>query len=404
MKRLYAQPQRGEFAGNPLASWLGVPIFCPKAKDMPVSQGVLGVIAVYHPTLEYVYSIRDLFFLQAVAAHISGLFRILENTDLKESNRKLEEAKQLEQKLLLEESARQEELAKTFILIQLKNKVADSILDLERAINFSIDDIGNYQRFKEDTSLLRDTLLLQKDAMQSVTEIKQAIKDTSLLDISIKEPINISSLFENIIQELDGYQYLIGNIEQSIEFLANRENCYIAIFNFLRSIIGFLQKVEGQAEYKIYKYKKGNSIFIDIDINEPEALFNELKSSIIIVKRRIGADIFLHEKNTIRFSIDLNGHEERISIIGGKTVDKRTLQDTLSKLGEKSKSEDDINSESHSKVIFILDNRKIDNKFHNNAKIVSFSKENGADKVIDKTRLDNEDYLRSLLKDIKYYD
>jgi GAF domain-containing protein len=200
----YAKPNHKEHAGNPLASWVGVPIFAASEGN---EQKVRGVIAAYHEKLDHVYSIRDVFFLQNVAGAVSGLFRVLENQDLKEANQRLEEAKQSEQKLLEESSASQEELAKTFILKQLRNRVTDPILDLERAINFSINDIDNYQRFKENSSLLRDTLLLQKDAIQSVTEIKQAIKDTSPLDTSIKESIDVSSLFEGIIQELNGYQY-----------------------------------------------------------------------------------------------------------------------------------------------------------------------------------------------------
>jgi hypothetical protein len=176
------------------------------------------------------------------------------------------------------------------------------------------------------------------------------------------------------------------------------------MFSFLRNVINFLQKLNVQAEYKLYKYKKENSILVDIELDEPKTLLNELQSSTLIAKKRIGANISLHEKNIIRFAISLNSHKEAISIIGGKTVDKRTLQDTLSKLGEKSRVEDDITSESHSKVIFILDNKKLENNSHRNAKIVAFTKTDNVDKVIDKTKLDDENYLRDLLKDIKYYD
>lgn len=411
----YKEPNHKEHAGNPLASWIGVPIFAASEEDR---QRVRGVIAAYHDDLDYVYSVRDVFFLQNVAGAVAGLFRLLENqdlkeanrkleeaitnnTELKEANRKLEEAKEFEQKLLAE-STQQEELAKTFILMQLSSRVTDSILDLERAINFSIEDIKNYQRFKENSSLFRDTLLLQKDAIQSVAEIKRAIKDVSPLDTSIKESINVSSLFEDIIQEIDGYKYLAGNTENSVEFLANRENFYIAMFNFSRNVINFLKKLKIQASYKLYKYE--NSIFIDIELDKAEDLLNELQPSILIAQKRVGANIFLHEKSTIRFSINLNIHEESILIIGGKTVDKRTLQDTLSKLGEKSRAEDDISNENHLKVIFILDNREIKNSSLSNAKIVAFTKADNVDRVIDKTKLDNEDYLRDLLKDIKYYD
>ncbi len=55
----YAQPGHGEYIGQPLASWLGVP--------MLVADKVVGVVATYHPTNDYVYSEDDKIILQALA-------------------------------------------------------------------------------------------------------------------------------------------------------------------------------------------------------------------------------------------------------------------------------------------------------------------------------------------------
>ena len=55
----YAQPEHKDYVGQILASWLGVP--------MRVGEKVLGVIAVYHPTRDYVYSGDDLEVLQVIA-------------------------------------------------------------------------------------------------------------------------------------------------------------------------------------------------------------------------------------------------------------------------------------------------------------------------------------------------
>jgi K+-sensing histidine kinase KdpD len=56
----YAQPEHKEYIGGGIwASWLGVP--------MMVGEKVLGVIATYHPTQDYVYSSDDLEILQAMA-------------------------------------------------------------------------------------------------------------------------------------------------------------------------------------------------------------------------------------------------------------------------------------------------------------------------------------------------
>jgi signal transduction histidine kinase len=56
----YAQPEHKEYWGRTFASWLGVP--------MMVGERILGVIATYHPTRDYVYSGDDLEILQAMAS------------------------------------------------------------------------------------------------------------------------------------------------------------------------------------------------------------------------------------------------------------------------------------------------------------------------------------------------
>jgi GAF domain-containing protein/anti-sigma regulatory factor (Ser/Thr protein kinase) len=59
-KTWYEQPGRGEYIANPLASWIGVP--------MMYEGQVLGVIAAYHETNDYVYDREDLEVLQTMAA------------------------------------------------------------------------------------------------------------------------------------------------------------------------------------------------------------------------------------------------------------------------------------------------------------------------------------------------
>ena len=56
----YRAPGRGEYIGNPLASWIGVP--------MIYEEQVLGVIAAYHETDDYIYDEDDLEALQTIAA------------------------------------------------------------------------------------------------------------------------------------------------------------------------------------------------------------------------------------------------------------------------------------------------------------------------------------------------
>jgi signal transduction histidine kinase len=55
----YQQAGHQEFIGNPLASWIGVP--------MKLGEKILGVVATFHPTKDFVYSQDDLEILQAMA-------------------------------------------------------------------------------------------------------------------------------------------------------------------------------------------------------------------------------------------------------------------------------------------------------------------------------------------------
>ncbi len=55
----YNQHGHAEYMDNPLASWIGVP--------MIAGNKVLGVVATYHPTKDYVYSHNDLEILQTMA-------------------------------------------------------------------------------------------------------------------------------------------------------------------------------------------------------------------------------------------------------------------------------------------------------------------------------------------------
>ncbi|RPJ27945.1 MAG: GAF domain-containing protein, partial [Chloroflexi bacterium] len=58
-KKWYRKPGRKEYIGNPLPSWIGVP--------MVIGDKAIGVIATYHPEREYVYSGDDLDILQSMA-------------------------------------------------------------------------------------------------------------------------------------------------------------------------------------------------------------------------------------------------------------------------------------------------------------------------------------------------
>lgn len=74
-EKWYAQPEHDEYVGAALPSWLGVP--------MIVGERVLGVVATYHPTREFVYGSDDLEILRALANQAAVALnnaRLLEET------------------------------------------------------------------------------------------------------------------------------------------------------------------------------------------------------------------------------------------------------------------------------------------------------------------------------------
>jgi len=78
----YEQPEREEKIGDPWASWIGVP--------MKIGEKVLGVVATYHPTQEYVYNEDDLEILQSMA-DLAAI--ALENARLYEEAKRLRDEK-----------------------------------------------------------------------------------------------------------------------------------------------------------------------------------------------------------------------------------------------------------------------------------------------------------------------
>lgn len=76
----YKEPERKEYRGEPYASWVGVP--------MMAGDKVLGVIATYHKTRDYVYDKDHLEVLSLMASQVAI---VLQNTRMWEAMQKLSE-------------------------------------------------------------------------------------------------------------------------------------------------------------------------------------------------------------------------------------------------------------------------------------------------------------------------
>lgn len=262
----YKQPNHKEHAGNPLASWVGVPIF---AASEGKTQTVRGVIAAYHDDLDYVYSIRDVFFLQNVAGSVSGLFRVLENQDLKEANRKLEEAN-------IEIAEKERQISLSILTRDISHRIKNSL----GSVLINIKEIKNSQTESENRlSLINESEVL----------IKNLIAETAKITVSGMAEINLCELSSKILSQIIIEKRIPKKVkiketysENSIIIkasYANISNClHILIDNAAFAVTNnYSENEEPFIEVSIYR--QNSSIVIDINDNG-ENISESIKSVI----------------------------------------------------------------------------------------------------------------------------
>ncbi|SKA86206.1 Signal transduction histidine kinase [Thiothrix eikelboomii] len=185
-----------EQLGDPFASWIGVPI---------ISEGeAIGVIAVYHPSTEYLYTPEsDGVFLENIAIKFSSLLvkvdldeknKELEilNENWKRTNRKLEDA-QLE---ILEK----ESLINSSIIAQdLTHRLNNSLGSLDINIEQAIDDINLAIKNKKIDHLYRTCNEYLADASGVV---KILMNETKAVVKSEPKDINLSELIFKLIKQI----------------------------------------------------------------------------------------------------------------------------------------------------------------------------------------------------------
>ena len=155
-EKWYRESGHKEHAGNALASWLGVPIHSER--------GVVGVIATYHESLDYIFSERDQFFLQQIAGDVAGMLKALE----------LEE----KQTIIAEQ---QHILSSTLLSHDLTHRLNNSIGAISININQVLRDIQEAQRsgrmnhFAFTEEALEDTELVLSDLVVDLKEISDEV-------------------------------------------------------------------------------------------------------------------------------------------------------------------------------------------------------------------------------------
>lgn len=309
-KAWYAPSNRAEFVGNPLASWVGVPIFQPKQDDEPISAGILGVIAVYHPTLEYVYSVRDKFFLQEVAAHISGLFRIL---SLNEVNRQLEKAHQL--------IDRQEYSANT-IIKDLSFRI-NTNLGLARAnTQEAYKDVEESYRLGQ-VNILPYTIKGLKNTEQYLDQI---VNTMEMLKPESTYEFSLSDLLKTILRNINrGKSVSVRISEENIVIQSSYLMLLNAFYSIFEDVIDRLTNIN-LGEIQVSLENTGDEIKIIISA-DASLKFNDsiLTNEVSVVSApyyrakfyldKIGAKLLIKDLSSIEVNIPAKNKEETQIIV-----------------------------------------------------------------------------------------
>ena len=186
----YNQPNHEEHGGDPLASWIGVPVF--------LDSEVIGVMASYHPCLDWVYTKQDLYYLESVAAQISGLFRAFRLSEsnvariaLEEANQKLENA----QNMIVE---REEQMIQYSLIQDIQHRLNNSLGSVSANIDEAIFDISTYANLVKTDELD----FSQKILLRSRSTVYMLIEEAQSRKKPETESINLLLIIEDIIETL----------------------------------------------------------------------------------------------------------------------------------------------------------------------------------------------------------
>ena len=248
----YDNPEHQDYANDSLASWIGVPVFGP--------EGVIGAIAAFHPTEEFVYLQRDLFFLQMMSQHVSGLFRALA---LKETNQKLEEANQNSEEMNKLIAEYESQLRSTLLAQDITHRLKGSLGSMSISITSSIEDLDNITDEKE---IVRKVVGNLKQVKEISGKLLRSIKEITSV---YPENIKIYPLIEEVVKQVS-IEYRVMNIKikskyKNIISKQNQRSFYHVIYSLLSNSCDAVISTENPI---IDVYIKEDSDFFEIIIKD----------------------------------------------------------------------------------------------------------------------------------------
>jgi len=238
----YKPIERQEYIGDPLASWIGVP--------MRVGDKVIGVVATYHPIEDNLYTKDDLEILQAMA-NISAI--ALDNArlvnDLKDAQKGIAD--------------RERELVKSGIamdFIHKVNNVAGTIpawVSLIRKKLKSVDGLDS-KIFEYLDKINRDTGLLLKEAdglRNPISEPEKIDMEQVIGEIVAQVEMLASPDIKIVFNDPDDDLFPVYGIKEQIA---------VAIYSVIQNGV---KAISGQGKIKV-DIKNKEERYIEIDISD----------------------------------------------------------------------------------------------------------------------------------------
>ena len=214
----YKHPEHKDFASDPLASWVGVPIFSEK--------GVMGVIAAFHGRLDYIYSERDVFFLQQISFSVSGMLRALEFV---EKNDQLKKAQEI---ILNQENHLTFALLSQDLTHRISNSLGGVMINLEEIKDASLVTKRESQILANDSIDLISNLLV--DCKQIMSTEKTRFNLVDLIDKVIANIFNSRKIPRDVAIQT---KYPREKIVISQNYRSLFDNVYSLIDNSAKAVV-----------------------------------------------------------------------------------------------------------------------------------------------------------------------
>ena len=297
-------PERKEFVGNYLASWVGVPIFSTK--------GVIGVIATYHSTENYLYANNDIFFLQNIASSISALFRLLQESKTKNEIERIKSekvtaliiqaVKEKEEKKKQAYIAEQQDLISTSLLAQdLTHRLNNSIGIIKISVEQAIRDISLTQQ-NGRTKHLRRT----KQSLTNIDEvINEVIDEISEISRKSLQKISLRDIIDKVLRQVSISKRLAKeNIEYSLNIADDVPH---SIEANMRTFFNSLYAVVENSANAVLKKKELSPLisdfFVDINITKNgDDIFIDISDNGVEISKSRRNEIFQVNPNAGKFS------------------------------------------------------------------------------------------------------